>query len=588
MSNPALAAYGKRDDLAAYGSNGLLLFALQLQFGMDDIESVAADALTDGNNDKKCDLVYVDRDRGRLVIAQGYEAKSPGTKTAPASKASDLNTAVAWLLSGDVNGLPDNLKSAAIHVRGAISDQTIREIDLWYVHNQNESTNVRDELQQAARTAKSIVASGFPDAQVTSIVGREIGQATLAELYKRTRAPIAVSDSFRVPVSGGFTISAEHWRAFCTSVPGSWLRSVWKEHETNLLSPNVRDYLGIVKAERNINFGIKSTARQDPNQFWIYNNGLTILVNDFRLVPSPDRGDAEDLEITGIGIVNGAQTTGSIGTLADAEAEGIESLNVMARFVKCDSPAILAEIVRYNNTQNKVEAADFRSKDVVQERLRAEFAQIPEATYRGGRRGGVSDAIERQKNLVADGAVAQSLAAFHGRPNLAYNDTRRIWDDDGTYADLFNERTSARHIVFTYALLRAVEAAKKEIADLDEKVRTQSQQRQISFFRQRGAIQLFVAAVAESMEAILGYAVVDRFGLSFGTECSPKDAITHWSPVVQACLPFCDRLSDAADRNLQNAEKVRQAIQTFQSLIEATGTANRPLYESFSSLVRTS
>ncbi|MEE3918608.1 hypothetical protein V2I01_09160 [Micromonospora sp. BRA006-A] len=71
----------------------------------------------------------------------------------------------------------------------------------------------------------------------------------------------------------------------------------------------------------------------------------------------------------------------------------------MARFVKCDSPAILAEIVRYNNTQNKVEAADFRSKDVVQERLRAEFSEIPEATYRGGRRGGVSDAIERQRTL---------------------------------------------------------------------------------------------------------------------------------------------------------------------------------------------
>jgi len=585
VSNPAWAAYAKRDDLRSYGSNGLLLFALQLHFALDDIDSVAADSLTDGGNDKKCDLVYVDRDRGRLVVAQGYESDQPGRRTAPANKASDLNTGVSWLLAGGVEGLPDALRSAALQVRAALEEQVIRQIDLWFVHNQRESANVSEELQQAARTAKSVVTLHFPQAQVTSIVGREIGLETLAELYNRIQTPIAVTDKFTVPIRGGFEVVADYWRAYCTSVPGSWLREVWKTHETNLLSPNVRDYLGIVKTQRNINYGIKSTAREEPGEFWIYNNGITILVNEYLLKESPDGSGPEELEITGIGIVNGAQTTGSIGTLADDEAAKVDSIQVMARFVMCDSPGILGEIVRYNNTQNKVEAADFRSKDAVQERLRSEFAAVPDASYRGGRRGGVTDAIERQKNLVADSAVAQALAALHGRPNLAYNDTRRIWDDDGTYAELFNERTTARHIVFAYALLRAVEAAKKEIADRDEGTRTQSQLRQMAFFRQRGSIQLLVSAIAESLETILGYAVTDRFALSFGQKCSPREASSCWSPVVAACLPFCDRLSDAADRNLQNAEKVRNAMETFQSLIEATGEANRTMYQSFSAKV---
>lgn len=55
------------------------LLALQLTFGIEDIRSVAADAVTDGPDDKSCDVVYVDRVAGRTIIAQEYEsAPVPG------------------------------------------------------------------------------------------------------------------------------------------------------------------------------------------------------------------------------------------------------------------------------------------------------------------------------------------------------------------------------------------------------------------------------------------------------------------------------------------------------------------------------
>ena len=68
----SLAARDGRADLAPYGSNRLTLFALELGLFVEDIHAVAATALTDGSDDKKCDLVYVDRDLGRAIIAQGY------------------------------------------------------------------------------------------------------------------------------------------------------------------------------------------------------------------------------------------------------------------------------------------------------------------------------------------------------------------------------------------------------------------------------------------------------------------------------------------------------------------------------------
>ncbi|MBY3441307.1 hypothetical protein [Rhizobium laguerreae] len=48
------------------------LLALRLKFRLDDIHTVAAEAMTGGGDDKKCDLLYVDKELQIAVIAQCY------------------------------------------------------------------------------------------------------------------------------------------------------------------------------------------------------------------------------------------------------------------------------------------------------------------------------------------------------------------------------------------------------------------------------------------------------------------------------------------------------------------------------------
>ena len=380
---------------------------------------------------------------------------------APANKASDLNTGVSWLLAGDLDGLPETLRGAAEEVRDALAGGEIRELQLWYVHNCDESKNVADELAQAVKTADGIIKRDFPDLDV-DVSAVEIGRATLEDEYARMQAPILVADEYTFDVPGGFEIKAEDWSAFSTAVEVADLRALWATHKTKLMSPNIRDYLGVVRSSGNINFGIKETAKSQPDNFAIFNNGITVLVNDYEL-QAGDGDGKQTLRIEGVGIVNGGQTTGALGSLDATEAESTAGAMVMARFVKCTNTSVLGDIVKYNNTQNKVEATDFRSKDAVQDRLRKEFEAVPEADYRGGRRGGATDAIQRVKTLLPDSSVAQSLAAFHGEPNLAYNETRSIWDNDAVYSRVFRDTVTARHIVYAYGLLKAIEQAKPKI-----------------------------------------------------------------------------------------------------------------------------
>ena len=107
-----LSDFTTRTDLTDnYGNNSLLLYALQLKFEISDIVSVASDALTDGGDDKKCDLIYVDQDAGVAVVAQGYMKQTPlETDLAPGNKASDLNTASAWVFSQNPDDVPERIR----------------------------------------------------------------------------------------------------------------------------------------------------------------------------------------------------------------------------------------------------------------------------------------------------------------------------------------------------------------------------------------------------------------------------------------------------------------------------------------------
>lgn len=569
---PGFDAFESRDDLTKYGDNSLLLFVAQLKLGFDDVDTFASNSLTDHANDKKCDLVAVSADKQRIVLAQGYMSTKEAVGEAPANKASDLNTAVSWLLAGDLSGLPDVLRGAAEEVRDALTDGGVHELQLWYVHNCKESRNVANELAQALTTADSLIKRDFPEASVDVSV-MEIGRAGLEDEYTRRQAPILVSDESTFEIPGGFEICSKDWSTFSTAVQVADLRSLWTNHKTKLMSPNIRDYLGVVRSNNNINFGIKETVKSQPDNFAIFNNGISVVVNDYELEDQDEDGK-QRLRVTGLGIVNGGQTTGALGSLDDAEAESTAGAMVMARFVKCTNVSVLSDIVKYNNTQNKVEATDFRSKDGVQDRLRKEFGSVPEADYRGGRRGGATDAIQRVKTLVPNSSVAQSLAAFHGEPNLAYNETRSIWDDDAVYSRIFRDTITARHIVYTYSLLKAVEQAKQTILAIPDASRTEAQKRHTVFFRARGSNYLLVAAIGSCIETILGVAVADRYSLRFNKNISPVEATKNWQLVVDAAVAFSSQLTPASDRGLKSQERVKKALGDFSSILEVGRSAN--------------
>ncbi|WP_329766258.1 AIPR family protein [Stenotrophomonas geniculata] len=574
-------ALATRDDLAQYGDNAIGLFALAIRFSLDDIHTVASESVTDGSDDKKCDLIYIDKEEGVAVVGQCYWAQKV-KNSAPANKASDLNTAVAWLLQQPILQLPSKLRSPASELREAIKSGQIRRLEVWYVHNSSEHKNVQNELDTVEITADNLVKT-INSARTVTVSAIEVGKNKLEDWYKETLSPILVSDEISFEISDGFELIKSNWKAFVAPIQAKELHRLYKKHKTKLFSANVRDYLGSRKSDANINNGIKTTAETEPENFWVFNNGITVLTHSY----SVDRSKTKHrLTIKGASIVNGAQTTGAIGSLGKSPATDVL---VPARFVSTNDSELVYSVIQYNNSQNKVTASDFRSTDRIQKRLREEVLAIPNAKYEGGRRGGHKDVIERNKNLLPSYTVGQSLAAYLQDPVVAYNQKSEIWVSDKLYSKYFNDDTTGRNIIFAYGLLRAVEESKKKLIakSRSDSQLTQQEESLLEYFRHRGATFLLVSSISSCIETFLKKKVANPTRLSFGNKAAPAQAVQNWAEIVDLVSPFTQQLLEALSGGLQNAERATKAIATFRSLVQATSGANSTAYAKFAKLVST-
>jgi hypothetical protein len=567
-------AFSSRTDLSEYGDNALGLFALALRFGIEDLETTAADSITDGSDDKKCDIVHVNTDDEYAVIVQCYMS-TKDKKSAPANKASDLNTGVGWLLQRQLNELPERIRSAAEELRAGINDGSIKNLYIWYLHNLPESENVNQEMVTVQQTAVSAIEATFPGKKI-SVTAYEVGTGKLEEWYSESQSPILVNEKIVVNCDGGYQISGPGWKSYSTAIPAQLLYRLFRKYKTKLFSANIRDYLGSRSTDSNINNGIKKTIEDDAENFWVFNNGLTILTNSFT---HPKETETK-FTINGFSIVNGAQTTGAIGSLKKLPSPNAK---VQARFVATtnNDNDLIHQIIQYNNSQNKVEASDFRSTDKIQKRLKEEMINIPDAEYEGGRRGGVSDAIRRRPQMLPSYTVGQALAAFHGEPIMAYNKKTNIWVDDKTYSKFFNENTKAAHVVCAYSLLRAVEAKKKSLIDKSKKSSSLAlqEEEQLEYFRKRGSTYLLASAIANCLEVFLDRRVPNFFRISFGNNVSPIDSQKIWDNIISVTVPFCKQLEPALAGGLNNSKEVISSTSTFRSLVLATANANRPIFD---------
>ncbi len=555
-----------------------LVWVMALYLDYPDLEQLAVDALTDGNDDKKIDFFYIDLDARKVVIAQGYFSDK-GVYKAKANKASDLNTALAWIISGDLDKLRDDcsgrynndLKSIALNFRNAVEKKEIDEIELLYVHNLAESQNVKDELETVKKNLDNLLVG-----KDISVYSKELGIQNIETIYRLKSSVIAIEDKVTLPAKAHFEIDETQWKSGIFTVKGIWLKKLYEKYDDSLFSANYRGFLGIGRSGRKrINLGIKNSAESFPENFWAYNNGITILTTKF------EENTKGETILHGLSIINGAQTTGSISQAPD---EGLNNVKVLCRVIEAKD-AIIDSIIEYNNTQNEIKTWDKFSKRPEQERIKVEFDKL-------GYSYGFKRGFGSQSDLTIE-TIAQPASALHGHYVLAGSGKNNIFLSENLYKDVFEESKS-KHLLLAYCLLKSIDVRHAELKKKNtEGSLTAPEQKQLNNLNQLRFKYFILSLIGDCLETILGQkADLKHVAYGNGIAGSRHNTIQQ---LIEKNIPFVRQFINTTTRALNEIQfsdiignkdkykEIKDRIENSIGDLKEMNTTN--VYDDFSKLI---
>lgn len=154
------------------------------------------------------------------------------------------------------------------------------------------------------------------------------------------------------------------------------LKDLVKLHENYQLAlyqQNIRYFIG---GNTNPNKAIKKTLNHEADNFFFYNNGITILCSDFKSAGAFGGSEKNrKYKILNISVVNGAQTITSAYDFYKENGDQIsDDAKVLVTVIQADSTQDIGKKITQNrNNQNPVDLTDFVALDAQQERLRREI-----------------------------------------------------------------------------------------------------------------------------------------------------------------------------------------------------------------------
>ncbi|WP_405745447.1 AIPR family protein [Streptomyces sp. NBC_01525] len=150
----------------------------------------------------------------------------------------------------------------------------------------------------------------------------------------------------------------------------------WLEHGSNLFSLTIRNPLGRTP----INNELIGTLTEEPDNFWYFNNGVTVLCESvdrtYQSIRNPQTRPIT-LTLHNASIVNGVQTVRSVAEAIAADEDAANAQVGVRIIVTGKAVEFAKRTIQATNRQNRVEPRDFIALDPVQagilEEMRAEL-----------------------------------------------------------------------------------------------------------------------------------------------------------------------------------------------------------------------
>lgn len=200
------------------------------------------------------------------------------------------------------------------------------------------------------------------------------------------------------------------------------IKQLYAQHNTNLLARNLRYHI----AGRDIDKAIAETINNDPESFWMKNNGITIICDDFGI-------DGKEIWLKNFSIVNGGQTTYMLHKNPNINCN--RDLYLPCKIIKIigsteDEKSLFSlSIAKATNSQKAIKPVDLKANSPEQVRFAQAMREV--GVFYQTKRGESVPAGYREPYLNTDlvevgklclAAVFQVPCASRNKPSSLYQD----------------------------------------------------------------------------------------------------------------------------------------------------------------------
>jgi AIPR protein len=275
----------------------------------------------------------------------------------------------------------------------------------------------------------------------------------LENLYNLEEERITLSIERHEGGPGDYMKLNTRTRAYVFFLKPKMVFELFERYKHSLFFKNIRNPLPISET----NEKITDTLNNEPESFWFYNNGITAIS---AIMPAIIGSGAREIEVTGLQIINGAQTVHSIWS-AYKHASNIkrEIMNreavISMRIFESNNKDFNLRVTRFTNSQNEILSSDFYANDDIQIRLQNEFFNTH--YWYQKRRGEFKETPQNVISVSNEFCAAAYLAYHLQNPIDAIEERDNLFishkeDLNGLYEVIFNERTRFEDMFIAYAL----------------------------------------------------------------------------------------------------------------------------------------
>lgn len=411
-------AEGKQTEEYLFTLEMVDLFYYKGNIGKIDIKT----GFTDGTGDGGIDFIYTDDEV--MYLIQG--------KTSEDLTIEDINNVfykmkntVENFEGGEYSQYSKKLKSVYKNVYDSLDDNKNIELVLF------TNTKLNEEVFKKINKLRE-----KPEFSSFEIIIHDKGDIERKEILAYSDRDLVEEDAVQIFLNKENKNDKLSYgeNGIIVNVKATSIKSLYEKHsDSGLFSYNLREHV----SQKNVDEGIELTIKNDKDNFWFYNNGITIGCEDF--VESGNK-----IKLYNFSIINGAQTTTKIGK--SKLIDGKHDFPLVCKIVKSDlnnkkSREFIGKISEASNSQKPIKFRDLKSNDIQQKELEAKAGsnKYPLAIEikRGVKAKNYNKVREKWQRVSNEYVGQLILSCVFQKPGIARNSKNTIFSSKKMYQQVF-------------------------------------------------------------------------------------------------------------------------------------------------------